>query len=80
MGDAGEALQLNFSLDVLDQAEEMQLLADIRNVLERKDESGGEARTLFVLGAQFREKTRFQDVLLHAWVMRQLANNSNVMD
>ncbi len=67
LGNAGEAVQLNFTLDVCDSEEEMDLVADIRNVALRS--SSG--KNGYCTGAQFRTLDRFSKVVLHDHVLDQ---------
>ena len=68
---------MQFSLNVGGSTEELTLLGDVRSVSERPvvaDAAGG-TETFF--GVQFRSLNRYQQLLLHAWVMgRQLADAS----
>ncbi len=76
LGEVEDMLQVVFSLEVLGQAEQLSLVGDLRGVTERKSGAGGEGDSRFLHGIQFRAVNRFQQVLLHAWVMEQLATGA----
>lgn len=76
LGDSGDMLQINFELSVLGQAETMTLVADLKNVNQRLEKDEQVKRLEHIYGVQFRAVNRFQQVLLHAWVMGQMAVNS----
>ncbi len=76
LGEVGDMLQVQFSLDVLGQAESLTLVGDIRSRCERVREEDGHRRLLHSHGIRFRAINRFQQVLLHAWVMEQLATGA----
>lgn len=74
MGETSDMLQLNFKLSVLGQKETLSLVADLKNSMERLENNEQGKRLVHVGGVQFRAVNRFQQVLLHAWVMGQVAN------
>ncbi len=74
LGEPGDMLQLVFGLDVLDKQEELSLVGDLRGVNERRRRAGETTQVQHHHGVQFRAVNRFQQVLLHAWVMERLAN------
>lgn len=69
LGEEGDMLHLKFGLDVSGEREEIEVVADLRNVIERADTEDGNL-TLFT-GVQFHPLSRFHQVLLHAWVTNQ---------
>lgn len=79
LGDAGEMLQINFRLSVLDQTEDLSLVGDIKNNMEKLEEDEQGKRLVHMNGVQFRAVNRFQQVLLHAWVMGRVASGGNAL-
>ena len=61
---------------MLGQAEALNLVGDVRSRSERLLEEDGRRRLVHLHGVQFRAINRFQQVLLHAWVMEQLATGA----
>lgn len=74
LGEAGDMLQVNFRLELLDNTEELSLVADLKNVMERLEEHDKRKRLIHLHGVQFRAMNRFQQLLLHAWVMGKVAS------
>lgn len=68
LGQRGELLHLKFSLLISGASEELGLLGDIKNVSEHIGKSAVDKPVIFHTGLQFRTLSRFQQVLLHAWV------------
>lgn len=79
MGETDEMIQLNFKISVLGQSETLSLVADLKNSMERTESNEKGKRMVYVGGVRFRAANRFQQVLLHAWVMEQVANAKNPM-
>ncbi len=77
LGEPSDMLQINFSLQVTNQMEELKLVSDLKNCVERveSDENGKYLNHLS--GVQFRAVNRFQQLLLHAWVMGNVARGGN---
>ncbi len=70
LGEAGEMLQLRFQLLVCGVEEDLNVAADIRNVVLRgKGEAEGGQR--YSTGIEFHLLNRFQKVLLHDYVLEQ---------
>lgn len=80
LGETGDMLQLNFRLDVLGQTEDLSLVADLKNTMERLESTQKGKRLVHLNGMQFRAVNRFQQVLLHAWVMGKVANGGNSLE
>ncbi|WP_081999886.1 flagellar brake protein [endosymbiont of unidentified scaly snail isolate Monju] len=76
LGEVGDMVQILFNLEVLGQAEALNLVGDVRSRCERMLEEDGRRRLVHLHGIQFRAINRFQQVLLHAWVMEQLATGA----
>lgn len=66
LGSVDDMLHLRFELTISGETEEMSLVGVVRNLLER--EEGGGFSTVWVTGLQFRSLSRYQQVLLHAWI------------
>jgi c-di-GMP-binding flagellar brake protein YcgR len=77
LGEVGEMLQVNFQLRVTGQDEQLSLVADIKNSMERLENDEKGKRLVHVSGVQFRALNRFQQLLLYAWVMGQVAAGAN---
>lgn len=73
LGDTGDMLQVSFRLQVVGATELLNLVADIKNVIERPDIDDSNKRLTYLNGVQFRAVNRFQQVLLNAWVMGEVA-------
>ena len=80
LGAPGDMLQIDFKLELIGQDESISLLADLMNVNERieKDQTG--RRLSHITGDKFRTSNRYQQILLHAWVMGQVANVKSPFD
>jgi c-di-GMP-binding flagellar brake protein YcgR len=74
LGEVGEMVQINFALDVLGQQEALVLVADIRSRSERLEKRTDKRALVHCHGVEFKAVNRFQQVLLHGWVMEQLVN------
>lgn len=68
LGEVGQTLRLSLDLEVAGAAESLTLLGTIRNHTERMAETGIE----HVHGVQFLSINRFQQLLLHTWVLERL--------
>ncbi|MCB1802340.1 MAG: flagellar brake protein [Gammaproteobacteria bacterium] len=68
LGQPGALLHLKFSLMISGVSEELGLLGDIKNVSERTEKGSEDKPVIYHTGLQFRTLSRFQQVLLHAWV------------
>lgn len=71
LGVVDEMLHMRFVLMVGGSSEEITLLGDIRGVSERSMANGSEGEVMHYFGVQFRSVNRYQQLLLHAWVMTQ---------
>ena len=72
LGNPGELLHIKFALTVSGADEELGLLGDIKNSTERSGhQPNGESHVYFT-GVKFRTLSRFQQVLLHAWVTNHI--------
>lgn len=65
LGEIGDSVALTFEIAVAEQADRLHLIAEIRNIFERTEGTG--PRMLH--GVCFQGLNRFQQVLLHGWVM-----------
>jgi c-di-GMP-binding flagellar brake protein YcgR len=74
LGEVGEVLHVKFELTISGEAEELGLIGEIKNVSERVDPDDGS--TGHYAGVAFRSLSRFQQVLLHAWVTNHLLKSS----
>ncbi len=72
----GERLHMKFHLLISGGKEELGLLADVRNATERMEENEGIEHSVFYTGVQFRALSRFQQILLHAWVTNQVLKDA----
>jgi hypothetical protein len=70
LGEIGTVLRLTFAITVAGQSEEVTLLGEIRSQVQREVEDGGTPS--HVHGLQFRTVNRFQQLLLHGWVLERL--------
>ncbi len=68
LGDIGETLRLSFDIEVAGDRESLTLLGTIRNRTERAVAEGFE----YAHGLQFLSINRFQQLLLHSWVLERL--------
>lgn len=76
LGKVDELLHLKFELMISGAAEELNLLGDVRNVTERSEHGEDGDRLVYFTGVQFRTLSRYQQVLLHAWVTNQVLQNT----
>jgi hypothetical protein len=72
LGNTGDMLQLSFKLEVLELAETLHLIGNLRNSRERLDNEAQPKQRTYLQGVQFKAVNRYQQVLLHAWVMEQI--------
>ena len=72
----GEMLHLKFELQISGAGEEMGLLGDVKNVSERIEQHEGGDQRVYLTGVQFRTLSRYQQILLHAWVTDQVLKNT----
>lgn len=68
LGAIDSLLHVKFQLVISNVAEDLSLIGVIKNSAERNDPVDENARPLIHTGLQFRNLSRFQQVLLHAWV------------
>jgi hypothetical protein len=66
LGSVEDMVHVRFALTISGETEEMGLVGVIRNLLEREVEDG--ATSFWLTGLQFKSLSRYQQVLLHAWV------------
>ena len=76
LGEAAEILHIKFELMISGAAEELGLLGDIRNVNERVETGVEGEKTVVYTGVQFRTLSRYQQVLLHAWVTNKVLQSA----
>lgn len=72
LGRAGELLHIKFELTITGEVEELSLLGDIMNSSERGASGIGADAVVHFTGVRFRKLSRFQHVLLHAWVTNNI--------
>lgn len=72
LGNAGELLHVQFELEVSGGVEDLGLLGDIKNVGERAQQGADGTKDVHYTGVKFRTLSRFQQVLLHAWVTNRV--------
>jgi len=68
LGEPGETLHLKFDLTISGGVEQLGLLGDVRNRIERIEQDETGERLIGFSGVQFRKLSRYQQILLHAWV------------
>jgi hypothetical protein len=66
LGSVDDMLHVRFALAISGETEEMGLIGTVRNLLEREVDGG--LTTIWLTGLQFKSLSRYQQVLLHAWV------------
>lgn len=71
LGAVGESLHLNFEIEVAGKLEQLSLLGTIRNLAVRDRENIGDG---YNHGVQFTKLNRFQQLLLHGWVLQRTAD------
>lgn len=76
LGEVGAVLHLKFELTISGMAEELGLLAEVRNVVERVEHDLDGDHAVVYSGVQFRTLSRYQQVLLHAWVTNQVLQSA----
>jgi len=76
LGKSAEILHIKFELMISGAAEELGLLGDIRNVNERVETGVEGEKTVVYTGVQFRTLSRYQQVLLHAWVTNKVLQSA----
>jgi len=77
LGEASDMLQVNFRLQVTSQIEELSMVSDLKNCVERMETDENGKYLNHLSGVQFRAVNRFQQLLLHAWVMGNVAAGGN---
>lgn len=75
VGEKGDSIQINFRVEVLKKVEALSLVGDIMNVTERTSGEGDNAKTVYFYGVRFSTVSRYQQVLMYAWVMNNLVEN-----
>lgn len=68
LGEVGDILRVSFELEVAGEKESLTLLGKIRNRTEKAVVDGFE----YAHGLQFQSTNRFQQVLLHGWVLERM--------
>jgi hypothetical protein len=69
-------LHIKFELTISGADEELGLLGDIKNSAERSDVGPGGESHVCLTGVKFRTLSRFQQVLLHAWVTNHILQDA----
>ncbi len=75
LGAPGDEIHANFKLEVMGQAEALNLVAEVKNQSEGPDRYNQDAGIRYYTGIQFNRLDRFDQILLHAWVMDRVANS-----
>jgi hypothetical protein len=75
LGDLGDTLQLGFEVGVVGKPEKISALGVIRNTGTRVGPAGLEE---IVYGLQFNALNRFQQVLLHGWVLERATGEEHL--
>jgi hypothetical protein len=76
LGEVGAVLHVKFQVEVSGVVEEMGLLAEVRNVAERTEAGLEGDKSVVYSGVQFRTLSRYQQILLHAWVTNQVLQSA----
>jgi c-di-GMP-binding flagellar brake protein YcgR len=71
-GDLEQVLHLKFELAISGQSEDLGVIGVVRNVAERDESDPAGPRHVFLTGVQFQSLSRYQQVLLHAWVTNRV--------
>lgn len=71
LAEPGDMLHVALPLDVAGQLEKLALLGTVRNRTVREAVDGAADQRIY--GVQFRALNRFQQLLLHAWVLERVA-------
>lgn len=72
VGMPDQTLHMKFELAISGETEELGLVGDVRNISERVEDHAEGERVIYYTGVQFRSLSRYQQVLLHAWVTNQV--------
>ncbi|MCB1774128.1 MAG: flagellar brake protein [Gammaproteobacteria bacterium] len=75
-GQVGEMLHIKFQLAISGQTEDLGLVGIIRNITERDEDGALGGGHIYLTGVQFQSLSRFQQVLLHAWVTNRVLQNT----
>ncbi len=73
LGDVKDLLSVKLQLMVAQDDEQLLLIAVIRNVRQRKNDSSGEA--VYLHGVEFQFADRQESIMLHAFIYEQIANS-----
>jgi len=76
IGKVGEMLHIKFQLAISGQTEELGLVGIIRNITERDEDNEPGGGHVYLTGVQFQSLSRFQQVLLHAWVTNRVLQDT----
>ena len=74
VGAPGELLHIKFELTISGESEELGLIGEIKNISDRIDADTGSTRHF--AGVAVQSLSRFQTVLLHAWVTNHLLQST----
>lgn len=72
LGKPGELLHIKFELSISGEEEELGLLGDIKNSSDRSEHGPDGNTQVYYTGVKFRTLSRFQQVVLHAWVINHI--------
>lgn len=75
-GATADMLHIKFELSISGATEVMSLVGVIRNVVEKTESDPAGDRLVYLSGVQFQSLSRFQQVLLHAWVTNRVLQNT----
>ena len=76
LGEPDELLHIRFELAISGADEELGLLGDIKNSSERTEGGPHGDTRRYYTGVKFRTLSRFQQVLLHAWVTNHILQDA----
>ena len=76
LGDPDEVLHIRFELTISGVDEELGLIGDIKNSSERSEPGPEGGARVYYTGVKFRTLSRFQQVLLHAWVTNHILQDA----
>jgi c-di-GMP-binding flagellar brake protein YcgR len=76
LAEPGETLHVKFELSISGAEEEIGLLSDVKNQTKRVEPHEGGEQVAYYCGVQFRSLSRYQQILLHAWVTNQVLQDA----
>jgi c-di-GMP-binding flagellar brake protein YcgR len=76
LAERGGMLHIKFELTISGADEEIGLLSDVKNTTERVQPGEDGEHVVYYTGVQFRGLSRYQQILLHAWVTNQVLQDA----